>query len=147
MPGSREVVHDVSFHVDRGRTLCIVGESGSGKSVTCQAILGLLPRNGRRTAGRVLFEGRDLCAMSERALEAIRGKGIGMVFQDPLGSLNPVHTVGSQLRETLKLHTGLDRGASGRVGPSSCCASWASRNRSGAWHPTRISSRAAWRSG
>jgi ABC-type dipeptide/oligopeptide/nickel transport system ATPase component len=110
--GFAQVVHDVSFHVDRGKTLCVVGESGSGKSVTCQAILGLLPRNGRRTAGRVLFEGHDLCAMSERELESIRGKGIGMVFQDPLGSLNPVHTVGSQLRETLKLHTGLD--AAGR---------------------------------
>jgi ABC-type dipeptide/oligopeptide/nickel transport system ATPase component len=106
--GFAEVVHDVSFAVERGKTLCIVGESGSGKSVTCQAILGLLARNGRRTGGRILFEGRDLCALTERELEAIRGKGIGMVFQDPLGSLNPVHTVGRQLRETLRLHTDLD---------------------------------------
>src|SRR6478735_249731 len=106
--GFGETVRDVSFSVERGKTLCIVGESGSGKSVTCQAILGLLARNGRRTAGRILFEGRDLCALSEREMETIRGKGIGMVFQDPLGSLNPVHTVGRQLRETLMLHTNLD---------------------------------------
>ena len=106
--GFRETVHDVSFSVERGKTLGIVGESGSGKSVTCQAILGLLARNGRRTAGRILFDGRDLCAFSEREMETIRGKGIGMVFQDPLGSLNPVHTVGRQLRETLMLHTNLE---------------------------------------
>jgi ABC-type dipeptide/oligopeptide/nickel transport system ATPase component len=106
--GFSETVDDVSFAVERGKTLCVVGESGSGKSVTCQAIMGLLPRNGRRTAGRILYEGRDLCALSEHEMEAIRGKGIGMVFQDPLGSLNPVHTVGRQLRETLMLHTDLD---------------------------------------
>jgi ABC-type dipeptide/oligopeptide/nickel transport system ATPase component len=107
--GFAEVVSNVSFNVERGKTLCIVGESGSGKSVTCQAILGLLARNGRQTSGRILFEGHDLSAMSERALEEFRGKRIGMVFQDPLGSLNPVHTVGRQLRETLKLHTQLDK--------------------------------------
>jgi len=106
--GFEEMVHDVSFSVERRKTLCIVGESGSGKSVTCQAILGLLARNGRRTGGRILFESQDLCAMSERELERVRGRGIGMVFQDPLGSLNPVHTVGRQLREALKLHTDLD---------------------------------------
>ncbi len=106
--GFTEVVHNVSFQVSRGQTLCIVGESGSGKSITCQAILGLLARHGRMTDGRILFEGQDLSVMSERELEGIRGKGIGMVFQDPLGSLNPVHTVGRQLRETLKLHTDLD---------------------------------------
>src|SRR4029079_4886687 len=99
-PGFGETVRDVSFSVERGQTLCIVGESGSGKSITCQAILGLLARNGQMTEGRILFEGEDLSRMSERELEGIRGKGIGMVFQDPLGSLNPVHTVGRQLRET-----------------------------------------------
>ena len=116
--GFAEVVHDVSFAVERGKTLCIVGESGSGKSVTCQAILGLLARNGHRTGGRILFEGRDLCALTKREMEAVRGKGIGMVFQDPLGSLNPVHTVGRQLRETLRLHTDLDE--AGRQSRASC---------------------------
>jgi ABC-type dipeptide/oligopeptide/nickel transport system ATPase component len=105
--GFADVLHDVSFTVEQGRTLCIVGESGSGKSITCQAILGLLPRNGRQTGGSILFHGRDLAALPERELEHVRGGGIGMVFQDPLGSLNPVHTVGSQLDEALRLHTRL----------------------------------------
>jgi ABC-type dipeptide/oligopeptide/nickel transport system ATPase component len=105
--GFADVIHDINFTVDQGRTLCIVGESGSGKSITCQAILGLLARNGRQTGGSILFQGRDLAAMSERELQHVRGGGIGMVFQDPLGSLNPVHSVGSQLGETLKLHTRL----------------------------------------
>ncbi|ARP80068.1 hypothetical protein CAL12_04000 [Bordetella genomosp. 8] len=107
--GYADVLHDVSFDVAQGRTLCIVGESGSGKSITCQAILGLLARNGRRTAGSILFQGRDLATLSEGELRQVRGSGIGMVFQDPLGSLNPVHTVGKLLDETLALHTPLDR--------------------------------------
>ncbi|MGO4263958.1 ATP-binding cassette domain-containing protein, partial [Lysobacter sp. TAB13] len=100
-------LHSVSFSVRRGATTCVVGESGSGKSVSCQAVLGLLPRNGRRVGGRILFERRDLALASESELETVRGRGIGMVFQDPLGSLNPLHTVGTQLRETLRLHSSL----------------------------------------
>ncbi|WP_066634958.1 ATP-binding cassette domain-containing protein [Bordetella sp. H567] len=107
--GYADVLHDVGFDVGQGRTLCIVGESGSGKSITCQTILGLLARNGRRTAGRILYQGRDLAELPERELRRVRGAGIGMVFQDPLGSLNPVHTVGRLLDETLALHTPLDR--------------------------------------
>jgi ABC-type dipeptide/oligopeptide/nickel transport system ATPase component len=114
--GFADVVHDVSFTVDRGRTLCLVGESGSGKSITCQAILGLLARNGRQTGGRILYQGRDLATLSEREFQQVRGGGIGMVFQDPLGSLNPVHTVGRLLDETLVLHTPLDaRGRAARA--------------------------------
>ncbi|MGO4676320.1 ATP-binding cassette domain-containing protein [Bosea sp. 2YAB26] len=105
--GYADILHSVSFSVRRGATTCVVGESGSGKSVSCQAVLGLLPRNGRRVGGRILFEGRDLALASESELETIRGRGIGMVFQDPLGSLNPLHTVGTQLRETLRLHSSL----------------------------------------
>jgi ABC-type dipeptide/oligopeptide/nickel transport system ATPase component len=112
--GFTEVVREVSFTLGQGRTLCIVGESGSGKSVTCHAILGLLAANGRITGGEVLFHGRDLTSLSERELETIRGGRIGMVFQDPLGSLNPVHSVGRQLREVLRLHRGLDAVASRR---------------------------------
>ncbi len=103
--GYADILHAVSFAVHPGTTTCIVGESGSGKSVSCQAVLGLLPQNGRRTGGRILFEGRDLATASEAELETVRGRGIGMVFQDPLGSLNPLHTVGTQLRETLRLHS------------------------------------------
>ena len=109
--GFRTVVQDVGFGVARGRTVCIVGESGSGKSVTCQAILGLVQRNGRQTAGRILFEGRDLGTMPQAELGSLRGRRIGMVFQDPLGSLNPVLTIGRQLDETLRRHTALDAGA------------------------------------
>lgn len=105
--GWSDVLHDVGFSVHPGRTLCIVGESGSGKSITCQAILGILARNGRQTGGRILFQGRDLAALPERELQRVRGGAIGMVFQDPLGSLNPVHTVGRQLTEVLALHTDL----------------------------------------
>jgi ABC-type dipeptide/oligopeptide/nickel transport system ATPase component len=105
--GFAEVVHGVSFDLERERTLCLVGESGSGKSVTCHAILGLLARNGRRIRGEILFEGQDLAGLAPAALNRIRGGRIGMVFQDPLGSLNPVRTVGGQLGETLRLHTGL----------------------------------------
>lgn len=105
--GYADILHAVSFAVRRGATTCVAGESGSGKSVSCQAVLGLLPGNGRRTGGRILFEGRDLALASERELETIRGRGIGMVFQGPLGSLNPLHTVGAQMRETLRLHTPL----------------------------------------
>jgi ABC-type dipeptide/oligopeptide/nickel transport system ATPase component len=109
--GFADVVHDVSFSIPRQTTLCIVGESGSGKSVTCHAVLGLLPRNGRQTGGTILFEGRDLSSATEARLNTVRGQGIGMVFQDPLGSLNPVHSVGSQIRETLALHTDLSEKA------------------------------------
>jgi ABC-type dipeptide/oligopeptide/nickel transport system ATPase component len=105
--GYATILEGVSFAVRKGCTTCVVGESGSGKSVSCQAVLGLLPGNGRRTGGRVLFEGRDLAALSEADMTTVRGRGIGMVFQDPLGSLNPVHSVGAQLRETLRLHTAL----------------------------------------
>ena len=105
--GFAEVVHGVGFDLERERTLCLVGESGSGKSVTCHAILGLLARNGRRTRGEILFEGQDLAGLPPAALDRIRGGRIGMVFQDPLGSLNPVRTVGAQIGETLRLHTGL----------------------------------------
>ena len=105
--GFGPVVDDVSFSVGRQRTLCMVGESGSGKSVTCYSALGLLARNGRRTGGRILFEGRDLAQLDERSFNAIRGREIGMVFQDSLGSLNPVHTVGVQMNETLAIHTAM----------------------------------------
>jgi ABC-type dipeptide/oligopeptide/nickel transport system ATPase component len=110
--GFAEVIHGVSFDLERERTLCLVGESGSGKSVTCHAILGLLAGNGRRLRGEILFEGQDLARLRPAELNRIRGGRIGMVFQDPLGSLNPVRTVGAQLDETLRLHMALS--AAGR---------------------------------
>lgn len=95
----------VSFDVEAGEMVGIVGESGSGKSVTVLSILGLLPRLAAKIrGGRILFEGRDLLRMSKRELRSIRGRHISMIFQDPMTSLNPVMTVGQQIRETLWIH-------------------------------------------
>jgi len=115
------VVDGVSFDLDHNRTLAIVGESGSGKSITSLAILGLLKHLGGRVAGgELLFQsevlGRqvDLGNLSERELRKIRGNEIAMIFQEPMTSLNPVYTIGSQMGETLALHQDLSRGAARR---------------------------------
>ncbi len=107
--GTVHAVNGISFDIAPGETLAIVGESGCGKSVTALATLGLLPRAGRVPSGRASFEGRDLLRLSDRALRAIRGKEIAMIFQDPMTSLNPVLTVGRQIREALETHFDLDR--------------------------------------
>ena len=98
-------VDDVSFTLRRGERLGVVGESGSGKSVTALSIMRLIdPPAGRIVAGEVVYDGRDLLRLDERAMESVRGGEIAMVFQDPMTSLNPVFTVGSQLVETIRLH-------------------------------------------
>ena len=102
-------VNGISFAIARGETLGIVGESGCGKSVTSLAVLGLLARNGRVASGRALFEGRDLIELSDRALRGIRGREIAMIFQDPMTSLNPVLTIGRQIREALETHFDMNR--------------------------------------
>ena len=107
--GTVYAVNGVSFEIAAGETLGIVGESGSGKSVTALAVLGILARSGRVTNGRALFEGRDLIGLSDRELRRIRGRDIAMIFQDPMTSLNPVLTIGRQIRESLETHLGLDR--------------------------------------
>jgi oligopeptide transport system ATP-binding protein len=107
--GTVHAVNGISFDVARGETLGIVGESGCGKSVTSLAILGLLARNGRVESGTALFEGNDLIRQSDRALRSIRGREIAMIFQDPMSSLNPVLTIGRQIREALQTHFGMDR--------------------------------------
>jgi len=107
--GTVYAVNGVSFDVAAGETLGIVGESGCGKSVTSLAILGLLPRAGRVTAGSATFEGRDLIGRRDKELRAIRGREIAMIFQDPMTSLNPVLTVGRQIREALETHFGVSR--------------------------------------
>jgi len=100
--GPIEAVQSLSFHVERGRTLAIVGESGSGKSVTALSIMGLL--QAADVGGRILFEGRDLLTFTEPEMRKIRGGAIGMVFQEPMSSLNPVLTIGRQVREAVRLH-------------------------------------------
>jgi oligopeptide transport system ATP-binding protein len=101
-------VDDLSFVLDAGRTLGIVGESGSGKSQTVLALIGLSAANAR-VSGTARFEGRNLLSLDERALNRLRGNGIGMVFQDPMTSLNPFLTVEQQLVEPLMLHRGMSR--------------------------------------
>jgi oligopeptide transport system ATP-binding protein len=112
--GTVYAVNGVSFEIGRGETLGIVGESGCGKSVTSLALLGILARNGRVTGGRAFFDGRDLLALSDAELRHIRGREIAMIFQDPMTSLNPVLTVGRQIREALQTHFGMDKRAANR---------------------------------
>ena len=107
--GIVRAVDGVSLELREGETLGIVGESGSGKSATCLSILGLLPASGRIVGGKVLFEGRDLVTLPVAALREIRGKKIGMVFQDPMTSLNPFLTIGDQLTEPLLVHERISR--------------------------------------
>ncbi|GAA4988081.1 ABC transporter ATP-binding protein [Kineococcus glutinatus] len=106
--GEARVVNGLDYAVHAGETVAVVGESGSGKSVSVLALLGLLPRTATVT-GTAQFEGRDLLAMSDAQLRTVRGNGIGMVFQDPMTSLNPVLTVGRQITEGLRAHGELSR--------------------------------------
>src|SRR3954469_12829068 len=113
--GLVRAVDGVSYTVDPGETVAIVGESGSGKAVGALSILRLIPDPpGRITAGEVLSPGRDLMGLSEEEMRQVRGSEIGMVFQEPMTSLNPVLTIGRQITETLEQHRGLDRYASHR---------------------------------
>ncbi|HEX2297136.1 MAG TPA: ABC transporter ATP-binding protein, partial [Pseudonocardiaceae bacterium] len=102
-------VDGVSFAVEPGRTLGLVGESGCGKSVTALAIMGLLPQRGVQVGGSVRFEGTELLGLPESAMRDRRGRDLGMVFQDPLSSLNPVVPIGLQVSEVLERHRGLSR--------------------------------------
>ncbi|MBD5477058.1 MAG: ABC transporter ATP-binding protein [Lachnospiraceae bacterium] len=102
-------VDHISFHVDQGEVVCIVGESGCGKSVTSLSIMGLLRRGGAVTDGSVLFDGKNLLTMTEKELDQIRGNELTMIFQDPLTSLNPVFTVGSQITESIRTHMQLSK--------------------------------------
>jgi oligopeptide/dipeptide ABC transporter ATP-binding protein len=106
--GKVKAVRGVTFAVPKGRTLAIVGESGCGKSVTVQSLMGLIPTPpGRITGGSVLFQGREILGLPLKEANKIRGKHIGMIFQDPMTSLNPTMTVGKQLVETLAVHENL----------------------------------------
>ncbi|MDP1688263.1 ABC transporter ATP-binding protein [Hydrogenophaga sp.] len=105
-PGSDRphAVKDLSFDLRAGEILCIVGESGSGKSISANAIMGLLPTYLKPQAGRILFKGRDLLQLNEDELLALRGKDIGMVFQEPMSALNPLMRVGEQIAEVMAVH-------------------------------------------
>jgi len=98
---------DVSFDLRPGEVFCLVGESGSGKSMAAAAILGLLPPGLRRTAGRVLLDGRDIAGLPDAALRPVRGARIGMIFQEPMTALNPLRRIGDQIAEMFRTHTDL----------------------------------------
>ena len=102
--GNTPVVREVSFHLQKGRVLCLVGESGSGKSMTALSIMRLIPSPGRITSGRMLFDGEDLLSLSERDMRHRRGRDLSMIFQEPMTSLNPVLTIGRQIAEPLEIH-------------------------------------------
>ncbi|MFP4975765.1 ABC transporter ATP-binding protein [Paenibacillus sp. CN-4] len=115
--GEVQAIRGVSFHVDKGETLAIVGESGSGKSVTSQAIMKLVPTpQGMYKRGQIRFQGTELIAKSEKEMQAIRGKEIGMIFQDPMTSLNPMMRVGRQITEVLLKHEKMSKQAANARG-------------------------------
>jgi len=103
--GEVMAVNGISFDLDRGKILGIVGESGSGKSVTAYSIMRILESNGSIKGGQVLYKGEDVTKFSEKKMREFRGKCCSIIFQDPMTSLNPVFTVGNQLREAIELHT------------------------------------------
>lgn len=102
--GKFDVVTDLSFSMKKGETVCLVGESGCGKSISAFSILGLLPKIASVTSGRILLNSIDLLSLNERHLREIRGKSISMIFQEPMSSLNPLKTIGSQISEILVRH-------------------------------------------
>ena len=108
--GAADALRGVSFSLDRGQTLGLIGESGCGKSITALALMGLLPE-GARVAGSIRFDGQELTTLDEAQLCRLRGNRIGMVFQEPMTALNPLHTVGRQIAESLRLHKALSGGA------------------------------------
>jgi oligopeptide/dipeptide ABC transporter ATP-binding protein len=107
----QEAVRGVDLVVRPGEVVGIVGESGSGKSLTALAIMGLLPRGARVTSGRIVFDGTDLAALPDAALNRLRGRAIGMIFQDPLTALNPAIPVGTQIADSIRTHQRLGRAA------------------------------------
>ena len=108
--GTLRPVQGVSFHVDRGETVCIVGESGCGKSLTALAIMDLLPKRATRSAAMLELQGETLAGLSGNAMSDIRGNRMAMIFQEPMTSLNPAYTIGNQLMEAMRRHKRVSRG-------------------------------------
>lgn len=107
--GTAKAVNGVSFGINKGEILAVVGESGSGKSVTSLSIMGLLQENGRVSQGEILFNGEDLLKKSEAEMQAIRGNRIGMIFQEPMTSLNPVYRIKDQIMECIMTHNKISK--------------------------------------
>src|SRR5574338_1522242 len=110
--GKVRAVDGVSWDIQEGETVALVGESGCGKSVSALSVMRLVdPPAGQIEGGEILFKGRDLLKLSEEEMEEVRGRDIGMVFQEPMTSLNPVLTIGRQLTEGLEIHLKMSREA------------------------------------
>lgn len=107
--GAVQAVNGVNLAIEPGQVLGVVGESGCGKSITSLSVLRLVPPPGRITGGEIIFEGKNLLSLSEKEMQSIRGKKIAYIPQDPMMSLNPVYTVGSQIVETIVLHQKVDK--------------------------------------
>jgi oligopeptide/dipeptide ABC transporter ATP-binding protein len=112
--GLVRAVDGVDFELERGQVLGIVGESGSGKSVTAMTLLGLTKDKNTRFEGEVLYKSRNVLAMNEDELQEVRGNEMSMIFQDPMTSLNPVYTIGAQIRESIQIHERADKGTARR---------------------------------
>jgi oligopeptide/dipeptide ABC transporter ATP-binding protein len=110
-----EVLHDVSFSIKRNETLCVVGESGCGKSVTTLCIMKLLPSNGKIKSGSIKLDGTELTTLSEKEMVSQRGKKVGMIFQEPMTSLNPLLTIGFQMREMIMRHRGVKKDEANKI--------------------------------
>ncbi len=143
--GPADALRGISFALQRGQTLGLIGESGCGKSITALALMGLLPESAR-ASGSLRLDGQELLGLPEDAWCQLRGNRLAMVFQEPMTALNPLHRIGHQIAEPLRLHRGLDA----RAARAEACACWSGcscrRPRSG-WTPTRTSCRAASASG
>ena len=107
--GEVKAVRKISYDLKYGEAMGIVGESGSGKSVASYALMGIIPEPGKVIGGSINFENKEITNMPESEMLKLRGKDVGMIFQDPMTSLNPIFTVGSQIDESLKKHTDLDK--------------------------------------
>ena len=103
--GEVKALNDVSFRIKEGEVLGIVGESGSGKSVTAYSLMGLTAYPGKLLGGTLDFNGHHVHEMTEKQMQKMRGNEISIIFQDPMTSLNPVYTIGNQIREVIRLHT------------------------------------------
>jgi peptide/nickel transport system ATP-binding protein len=140
--GRLVAVDGVSFDIAPGEVLGVVGESGAGKSMTGAAIIGLIEPPGHISGGEIRLDGQRIDNLPHEEMRKVRGRRIGMVFQDPLTSLNPLYTIGDQIIETIRTHFPIPRWKPGRA-PSSFWAKWACRRRSGASTPIRTNSPAA----
>ena len=107
--GEVKAVNGISFQLDRGKVLGIVGESGSGKSVTAYSIMQILASTGKIVGGSIKLDGEELVNAGEKKMRKVRGNKISIIFQDPMTSLNPTHTIGHQLTEAILLHTGRNK--------------------------------------